>query len=118
MLNAVYRVLVGVVGLGIVAIGIVLLPAPGPGWAIIFLGLGVLATEFRSARVVLLYTWGKYQAWVAWLGRQSPASRLAVGAAFLLLVAVGAWLVGALATVAGWIGIDWSWLESPLGRLL
>lgn len=118
MLDAVYRLVVGVVGLGIVVVGIVLLPAPGPGWAIIFLGLGVLATEFRPARVVLRYTWRRYQAWVAWLGRQSPTSRLAVGAAFLLLVAVCTWLVGAFAAVAGWVGIDWSWLESPLGRIL
>lgn len=32
-------------GLAIVVVGIVLLPAPGPGWLVIFAGLGLLAQE-------------------------------------------------------------------------
>lgn len=32
-------------GIAIVAVGIVLLPAPGPGWLVIFLGAGLLAQE-------------------------------------------------------------------------
>jgi hypothetical protein len=44
---------VGNVTLGVLIalVGIVLVPAPGPGWAIIFLGLGLLAGEiFAVAR--------------------------------------------------------------------
>lgn len=44
-------VLVG--GLLVVGIGILLLPLPGPGFLVIFLGLGILATEFAWARRLL-----------------------------------------------------------------
>ena len=44
------RFLVAVVGFTVLAIGIVLLPLPGPGWAVIFGGLAILATEFLWAR--------------------------------------------------------------------
>lgn len=114
VLNLAYVGLVGLVGLAIVALGIVLLPAPGPGWAIIFAGLGVLATEFQFARRVLIYIRDKYQEWLAWLGRQNRATQLAISVALVLLVAVCAWSVGAFAIVAGWVGIEWDWLRSPL----
>ena len=45
-----YRLGVGVLGTVIVVIGIILIPLPGPGWLIVFLGLAVLGTEFASAR--------------------------------------------------------------------
>ena len=43
------RVLVGVVGGVITIFGVVALIAPGPGWLIIFAGLGILGTEFAWA---------------------------------------------------------------------
>lgn len=49
-LRAAYRGLVTVVGVAIVLTGIALLVLPGPGWLLIFLGLGVLGTEFPAAR--------------------------------------------------------------------
>ena len=45
-----YRFGVGVLGTVIIVIGIVLVPLPGPGWLIVFLGLAVLGTEFATAR--------------------------------------------------------------------
>lgn len=36
-------------GFSIVAVGIVLLPLPGPGWVIIFAGFAILASEFEFA---------------------------------------------------------------------
>lgn len=47
------RFLVGVVGGLITLIGVVALVAPGPGWLIIFTGLGILASEFAWAARVL-----------------------------------------------------------------
>jgi uncharacterized protein (TIGR02611 family) len=47
------RVLVGIVGGLITLIGVVALVAPGPGWLIIFTGLGILASEFAWAARVL-----------------------------------------------------------------
>ena len=48
------RVLVGVVGGVVTLVGVVALVAPGPGWLIIFAGLGILATEFAWAGEVML----------------------------------------------------------------
>ena len=47
------RVLVGFVGGVVTLIGVVALVAPGPGWLIIFTGLGILASEFAWAARVL-----------------------------------------------------------------
>jgi uncharacterized protein (TIGR02611 family) len=50
--NTVYRTGVGVVGGGTVALGVVLMPLPGPGALIALGGLGILSTEFEGARTV------------------------------------------------------------------
>lgn len=50
--NKVYRTGVGVVGGGTVALGVVLMPLPGPGALIALGGLGILSTEFEGARKV------------------------------------------------------------------
>lgn len=47
------RIAVGVVGGVVTIVGVVALVAPGPGWLIIFAGLGILATEFAWAAYVL-----------------------------------------------------------------
>lgn len=46
-------VLIVTAGFIIVAIGVVMLPLPGPGTLIIFLGLAVLSVEFEWARQVM-----------------------------------------------------------------
>jgi uncharacterized protein (TIGR02611 family) len=109
-----FRVAVGVIGTAVVILGIIALPAPGPGWAIIFLGLGILATEFHAARRILTWVRTKYEAWVRWLGRQRPITRLLVSAGILLLVAACAWFVGAFALVGSWMRLKWDWLSSPV----
>jgi uncharacterized protein (TIGR02611 family) len=47
-----YRTVVALLGTLVILVGIVLIPLPGPGWLIVFLGLAVLGTEFASARRV------------------------------------------------------------------
>ena len=47
------RVIVGVLGGVITLFGVVALVAPGPGWLIIFTGLGILASEFTWAARLL-----------------------------------------------------------------
>jgi uncharacterized protein (TIGR02611 family) len=44
---------VGILGAIVVAVGIVLIPFPGPGWAIVIHGLAVLALEFAWAQHLL-----------------------------------------------------------------
>jgi uncharacterized protein (TIGR02611 family) len=47
------RVGVTVAGFLLILIGMIMLITPGPGWAAIFAGLGVLATEYVWARRAL-----------------------------------------------------------------
>jgi uncharacterized protein (TIGR02611 family) len=48
-----YRVSFATVGFGMIALGLVLIPLPGPGWLVIALGLGMLALEFDRAERLL-----------------------------------------------------------------
>lgn len=71
-----YRVGVAVVGTIMALGGLVLVPLPGPGWLIVFLGLAVLGTEFHWAR--RLSGWVKRMLdrfWQWW--RQRSAARAA-----------------------------------------
>ncbi|HEX3409980.1 MAG TPA: PGPGW domain-containing protein [Candidatus Binataceae bacterium] len=47
------RAIIAVVGFTVVALGVVMIVTPGPGWLFIFLGLSVLAAEFVWARRLL-----------------------------------------------------------------
>jgi uncharacterized protein (TIGR02611 family) len=44
-----YRVLFVIAAFAVLLGGIALIPLPGPGWAIVFVGLGMLALEFKWA---------------------------------------------------------------------
>ncbi len=50
--DTVYRTGVAVIGGSTVALGVVLMPLPGPGTLIALGGLGILATEFEGAQKV------------------------------------------------------------------
>lgn len=49
-LDLAYRITIGIAGGLLTLIGLVLVPLPGPGWLVVFLGLALLGTEFRWAR--------------------------------------------------------------------
>lgn len=110
-----YRIVVGVVGLAVLGVGIVAIPYPGPGWAIVFIGLAILATEFTWARHALKWTRERYDRVMDWFKRQGLWVQ-ALGALFTAAVVLGTlWLFGAVAWSAGLFGIEWPWLKSPLG---
>jgi hypothetical protein len=52
------RIVVFVVGFSLIVLGIILIPLPGPGWAVVFAGLAVLSTEFTWAERLL--HWAKH----------------------------------------------------------
>lgn len=67
-----YRAGVATVGVAMVIGGLILVPLPGPGWLIVFLGLAVLGTEFHWARRVA--AWLKSlldRFWVWWRARRT-----------------------------------------------
>ncbi len=110
-----YRIVIGTVGTIVLIVGIIAIPYPGPGWLIVFAGLGILATEFAWARRVLRFTRRKYDAWTAWLGRQSMPVRLLVLGLTGLIVVLTLYLLNAFSLLAGWVGLEqWTWLQSPL----
>jgi uncharacterized protein (TIGR02611 family) len=113
-LLALYRVGVAVVGGLVLALGIVLIPYPGPGWLVVFAGLAILAAEFRWAHRLLRFLRRAYTAWTRWLRRQHLLVRLAVYAVTAAVVLATLWLLNALALAGGWIGIHWAWLRSPI----
>lgn len=109
-----YRIGVGLLGAIVLVLGILAIPYPGPGWAIVFVGLAILATEFTWAKRVLRYARARYDAWSAWLGRQSVLVRVLVLGATGLVVLTTLWLLNALFLVATVVGLDsWTWLQSP-----
>ena len=92
----IWRVGVAASGLIVVIVGIVLLAAPGPGWLVIFGGLGIWATEFTWAGSLLRRVRRTVERWTAWLRSQPRWLGALVGAVGLLAlaaVAVGAWLL-------------------------
>lgn len=40
------KILIAIAGVVVIAVGIVLIPLPGPGWLIVFFGLSILGLEF------------------------------------------------------------------------
>jgi uncharacterized protein (TIGR02611 family) len=60
---------VSVLGFVIIVVGIILLPLPGPGWLIIFAGLGIWATEFEWAGRLLAWTKVKVRLVTGWILR-------------------------------------------------
>ncbi|GAA4590553.1 TIGR02611 family protein [Actinoplanes octamycinicus] len=82
---------VGVLGTLVVALGIVLIPFPGPGWAIVILGLAILALEFAWAKNLLEFTKRHVRSWTHWIGRQSLPVRGLIGIVGMIFVAAVVW---------------------------
>lgn len=100
---AVYRLAVGLVGLVVVVVGLVLLPLPGPGWLIIFLGIGIWGTEFTWARRLLRFVREKVRLWTQWLARQGHFVHALFGLGTLLVVAACVWLLLLVNGVPGFL---------------
>jgi uncharacterized protein (TIGR02611 family) len=86
------RIGIAVAGALVVALGLVLIPLPGPGWALVVLGLAIWAIEFVWAKSLLRFTRGQLTRWTRWVGRQSWLIRILLGLAGLIFVGVVVWL--------------------------
>jgi uncharacterized protein (TIGR02611 family) len=102
-INHIYRVGVGIVGGLVVILGILAIPFPGPGWLIVFAGLGILATEFTWASRVLAYARGKLRAWEQWLRRQPWWMKGLVLLATAISVAVVFWVIFKVGGIPGFM---------------
>jgi uncharacterized protein (TIGR02611 family) len=107
----IWRVVATTLGVLIVVAGLSMLVLPGPGWAVIFLGLAVLATEYAWAHRLLVVTKDKAQgaASSAWAPENRKRTIVLTLIVVLLIAAALSWYVyrygwtfdGAL----GWFGL-------------
>ena len=110
--HLIYRLVVGVLGLVVVVLGLIMVPFPGPGWLVVFLGLAIWATEFEWAQRLLhtarrtLQRWNDLlmpQPW--WVkGLVLLATIAAVAAIFWLLFLVSGVPAFFPDTVEQWLG--------------
>lgn len=106
------KVVIAILGVATIALGLVMIPLPGPGWLVVFAGLAILSIEYVWAKHLLHYGREKIKVWTHWVGQQSWLVRIAIGTAGLLFVAAALWFA-----VRNSFGIDlvqsaWKFLTS------
>lgn len=105
---------VGIVGGVVLAAGVLMIPYPGPGWLVVFAGLGILATEFAWARRILDFAKSKYDAWQAWLKKQPVWLKAIFWLLTFAVVIVTIWLLNGYGLINQWLNLGQDWLTSPL----
>ena len=108
------KILVGIIGGIVLVAGIIMIPYPGPGWLVVFAGLGILSTEFTWAQRVLSYARGKYDAWQSWLGQQAQLVKAVFWLLTCVVVIVTIWLLNGYGLLNALLGLHLDWLNSPL----
>lgn len=101
--RSIYRIFIGVLGFVIIGVGIALLPLPGPGWVIIFVGLGVWASEFEWAAKLLDFAKAKVKAWTEWVSHKPWWVKGLVGLATLAFVLAIFYLLFLVSGVPGFM---------------
>jgi len=109
-----WRVLVGVVGAVITVAGLVMVPAPGPGWLVVFFGLLILASEFEFAQRWLDFARRHVSRWNGWVMQQALWVRGLVALGTLIVVWAVMWAYLALYGVPTFVP---EWAESLLRKL-
>jgi uncharacterized protein (TIGR02611 family) len=109
-----WRVAVGVIGGVVTVAGLIMVPAPGPGWLVVFFGLLILASEFEFAQGLLDFAKREVGRWNSWVMAQAVWVRGLVALGTLVVVWILLW--GYLA----WQGVPQfvpGWAEQLLVRL-
>jgi uncharacterized protein (TIGR02611 family) len=105
---------IAIVGGIVLLAGIAMIPYPGPGWVTVFLGLGILSTEFEWAERILHFAKDKYDAWQAWLAQQNQAVKAVFWLLTAMVVVATIWLLNGYGLLSDAFGLDWDWAHSPL----
>ncbi len=107
---------VGIVGGTVLIVGIILIPYPGPGWLVVFMGLAILAEEFPWAKRALRFGREKYDDWNRWIRQQHwfVQSLTFIGTTAVVLVTM--WVMNVGGIVNDWLHLDQNWLGSPFMR--
>jgi len=90
--NMLFRVIIGVLGLAFVALGLLLVPLPGPGWLVVLAGVAIWSVEFAWARRLLRYARQQLHRWNVWMRRQPWLVRGPLLLVLAIVVLAVAWL--------------------------
>ena len=114
--HLIYRIVVGVVGLVTVVIGLIMVPFPGPGWLVVFVGLAIWASEFEWAQRLLELARSTLHVWVIWLRPQPWWVKGLVLVGTMVAVSVVFWLLFLVSVVPGFLpdSIE-NWLKTLPG---
>lgn len=99
----IYRSIVGGLGFVIVAAGLLMVPLPGPGWLVVFIGVSIWASEFHWARRLHRYGMSKLRTWNAWVMAQSFLVRGGLFLLTCLFVNALIWSMIKLTGIPGWM---------------
>ena len=110
------KVLIGFVGWAVLLLGIVMVPYPGPGWVVVFIGLSILATEFDWAKDFHDFAHVRYKRWLDWIAVQPWYVRVLFWCLTAITVVVTVWLINGYGVMNAWFNLGLDWLESPFVR--
>ena len=114
MRRRIKKTFVTIVGMFVLIAGVIMIPYPGPGWLVVFAGLGILSTEYVWAKRLLQFAKGKYDAWAAWVSRQNSAIKVALWIATAAVVVTTLWLLNAYGLISDFFHLGFDWVYSPL----
>lgn len=75
----VFKIGIAIVGALVVGLGLLLIPLPGPGWLIVFAGVGIWAVEFHWARRLLHWGRQRFRLWTFWIAAKPWPVRAIIG---------------------------------------
>lgn len=110
------KVLIGFTGWFVLLAGIVMVPYPGPGWLVVFIGLSILSREFPWAARLNEWTHGYYDGWRRWYRRQPVYIQAIFWCLTAMTAVVTVWLMNGYDVLFHWLGIDAPWMKSPFLR--
>ena len=107
------RVFIGFAGWLVILVGAVLIPFPGPGWVIVFIGFSILAREFEWAKDAKHVVESQYNDWRRWYMKQNVWIQLIFGILTFLTASVIVWLVNGYGFIDDILHLNLDWLHSP-----
>jgi uncharacterized protein (TIGR02611 family) len=114
MRRRIRKTFVTFIGSLVLIMGIVMIPYPGPGWLVVFAGLGILSTEYVWAKKLLKYAKSKYDAWQKWVEDQSDYVKSLIWIGTSVIVIITIWLVNGYGIINDVLNLGWDWVRSPL----
>ena len=110
------KILIACLGGLVLLAGLIMIPYPGPGWLVLFMGLAILSTEFAWAKGLLGFARQKYDAWKAWLANQTVLVQLLFLMLTGLIVVLTIWIFNGYGFFLDLLRLDVPWMRSPFFR--